>query len=47
MLALSAAFARLIGLLTLELNGHIVGGFEPADALYAAVVAQEADALGL
>jgi AcrR family transcriptional regulator len=47
MLALTAAFARLIGLLTLELNGHFVGGFEPADALYAALVAQEADALGL
>jgi AcrR family transcriptional regulator len=47
MLALTAAFAQLIGLLTLELNGHFVGGFEPADALYAALVAQEADTLGL
>ncbi|MFZ5847100.1 TetR/AcrR family transcriptional regulator [Nocardioides pakistanensis] len=47
MLALTAAFARLIGLLTLELNGHFVGGFDPADALYAALVEQEADALGL
>jgi AcrR family transcriptional regulator len=47
MFALTAAFARLIGLLTLELNGHFVGGFEPADALYAALVAQEADALDL
>ena len=47
MLALTAAFARLIGLLTLELNGHFVGGFEPADSLYATLVAQEADALGL
>lgn len=47
MLALTAAFARLIGLLTLELNGHFVGGFEPADALYAALAEREADALGL
>jgi Tetracyclin repressor-like, C-terminal domain len=47
MLVLTAAFAQLIGLLTLELNGHFVGGFEPADALYAALVAQQADALGL
>lgn len=47
MLALTAAFARLIGLLTLELNGHFVGGFEPADELYAALVAREAETLGL
>ena len=47
MLALTAAFARLVGLLTLELNGHFVGGFEPADALYGALVAQEADSLDL
>jgi hypothetical protein len=33
--------------LTLELNGHLVGGFEPADELYAALVTPEADALGL
>lgn len=47
MLALTAAFSRLIGLLTLELNGHFVGGFEPADALFTTLVNQEADALGL
>jgi len=47
MLALTAAFTRLIGVLTLELNGHFVGGFEPADALFAALVDREADALGL
>ncbi|WP_182524584.1 TetR/AcrR family transcriptional regulator [Nocardioides dongkuii] len=46
-LRLVGAFARLVGLLTLELNGHFVGGFEPADALYAALVEDEADALGL
>ncbi|MBA3781374.1 MAG: TetR/AcrR family transcriptional regulator [Nocardioides sp.] len=46
MLLLLGAFARVIGLLTLELNGHFVGGFEPADALFDALVAREADALG-
>jgi AcrR family transcriptional regulator len=47
MLALVAAFSRLVGLLTLELNGQFVGGFDPADDLFAALVEQEADALGL
>ena len=46
-LALVSAFARVVGALTLELNGHFVGGFEPADPLWAALVALEADALGL
>jgi len=46
-LALIAAFSRVVGLLTLELNGQFVGGFEPADDLFAALVEQEADALGL
>jgi AcrR family transcriptional regulator len=47
MLALVAAFSRMVGLLTLELNGQFVGGFEPADDLFAALVEREADALGL
>ncbi|WP_344146644.1 TetR/AcrR family transcriptional regulator [Nocardioides koreensis] len=47
MLALTAAFARVVGLLTLELNGHFVGGFEPADDLFDALVEREADLLGL
>lgn len=46
-LRLVGAFARLVGALTLELNGHFVGGFEPADALYAALLEDEADSLGL
>lgn len=46
-LAQVTAFAQIVGLLTLELNGHFVGGFEPADDLYAAVIEREADALGL
>ncbi len=47
MLALVAAFSRVIGLLTLELGGHFVGGFEPADDLFEALLLREADALGL
>lgn len=47
MLVVVGAFARVVGLLTLELNGHFVGGFEPADDLFATLVAREADALGL
>lgn len=41
------AFSQLVGLLTLELNGHLVGTFEPADDLFADLVAREALALGL
>jgi AcrR family transcriptional regulator len=46
-LALVAAFSRLVGALTLELNGQFVGGFEPADDLFATLVEREADALDL
>jgi AcrR family transcriptional regulator len=41
------AIAGLLGLLTLELGGHFVGGFEPADDLYAAYVDDVASRLGL
>lgn len=41
------ALAQLIGLLILEFGGHLVGGFEPADALYAHHVRVLADHLGL
>lgn len=44
---LTNAFAALIGLLTLELGGHLVGGFEPADDLYSAQVIEIANRLGL
>ncbi|QDP95143.1 TetR/AcrR family transcriptional regulator [Microlunatus elymi] len=47
MLALSAAFGQLIGIVSLELGGHFVGVFEPADDLFAAIVDREADHLGL
>lgn len=46
-LSIVEAFAHLVGALTLELNGHFVGAFEPADALFAALVDDTADALGL
>jgi AcrR family transcriptional regulator len=47
MLALVGALSRVVGLITLELNGQFVGGFDPADALFAALVEHEADLLGL
>lgn len=47
MLALVAAFGRVIGVVGLELGGHFVGVLEPADDLYAAVVEREAQQLGL
>lgn len=40
------AFAQLIGLITLELGGHLVGGFEPADDLYAHALREQADRIG-
>lgn len=44
---LAIAFAGLIGLLTLELGGHLVGGFEPADDLYASQAIETANRLRL
>ncbi|GAA3634195.1 TetR/AcrR family transcriptional regulator [Microlunatus ginsengisoli] len=41
------AIAGLIGLVTLELGGHFVGGFEPADDLYAAYLDDVAGSLSL
>ncbi|MEE1620976.1 TetR/AcrR family transcriptional regulator [Zafaria sp. J156] len=46
-LDLAAAFARMVGAVQLELNGHFVGTFEPADALFSRFAEREADALGL
>ncbi|WP_188726377.1 TetR/AcrR family transcriptional regulator [Pseudoclavibacter endophyticus] len=45
-LRLANALSALIGHLTLELNGHFVGTFEPADALYELRAAQLAGELG-
>lgn len=47
MILLAGTFARLIGALSLELGGHFVGTFDPADQLYAALAEREADTLGL
>lgn len=47
MVTLVGAFSRQIGALTLELNGHFVAGFEPADDLFRALVDADANALGL
>jgi hypothetical protein len=43
----TAAWAEIVGLVVLELGGHFVGGFEPADELFEAAVADQADRLGL
>lgn len=42
-----AALAQVIGMINLELGGHFVGGFEPADSLFAYTVERVADDLGL
>ena len=42
-----AGFAELVGLVTLQLGGHFVGAFEPADALVEESLADLADRLGL
>lgn len=47
MLAVAGSFARVIGLVNLELGGHFVGSFEPADHLYATLIDREAELLGL
>lgn len=41
------AWSEVIGLVVLELGGHFVGGFDPADALFDAAVRDQADRLGL
>ena len=47
MLRLAGAYAKVHGLVLLEVNGQFVGGFEPADLLFRAAVEDEADRLGL
>jgi len=46
-LALVGALGQVIGLVSLEINGQFVGGFEPADTLFTALVERTADALRL
>lgn len=47
LVVLLGAFAQVIGLLTLELGGHLIGSFEPADELFTALLEQEAGRAGL
>lgn len=47
MLAVTGAFARVIGLVGLELGGHFVGTFDPADQLFETLIDREAELLGL
>jgi AcrR family transcriptional regulator len=42
---LVGAFGQLVGMINLELGGHFVGGFEPADRVFEHAVARSADAL--
>jgi AcrR family transcriptional regulator len=41
------AWSQLIGMLSFELFGHLVGAFEPADELFAHTVEEMADFVGL
>ncbi|WP_134324249.1 TetR/AcrR family transcriptional regulator [Cumulibacter soli] len=45
--AVLAELAALTGLISLELGGHLVGTADPADALYAALIARQCGTLGL
>ena len=41
------ALGEVFGLLALELGGHLVGGFEPADSLFGHSLDELADRIGL
>ena len=45
--AVLAELAALVGLVTLELGGHLVGSADPADRLFAALLRRQVDTLGL
>lgn len=45
--AVLAELAQLVGLLSLELGGHLVGTADPADHLFAAAVDRQTRTLGL
>ena len=45
--AVIAELAALVGIVTLELGGHLVGSADPADRLYAAILERQVDTLGL
>lgn len=42
-----AALGEVFGLLALELGGHLVGGFEPADSLFGYGLTELADRIGM
>lgn len=45
--AVIAELAALVGMVTLELGGHLVGSADPADRLFAALLRRQVDTLGL
>lgn len=45
--AVIAELAALVGFVTLELGGHLVGSADPGDALFAALVQRQSRTLGL
>lgn len=45
--AVVAELGALVGIVTMELGGHLVGSAEPADHLFAALLARQVDTLGL
>lgn len=45
--AVLAELAALVGIVTLELGGHLVGSADPADRLFAALLSRQVDTLGL
>lgn len=45
--AVLGELATLVGMISLELAGHFVGTADPADELFAAVVARQMHSLGL
>ena len=42
-----AELAALVGIVTLELGGHLVGSADPADGIFAALLDRQVDTLGL
>ena len=45
--AVIAELAALVGIVTLELGGHLVGSADPADHLFAALLERQVDTLGI
>ena len=45
--AVVAELAALVGIITLEMGGHLVGSADPADRLFAALLDRQVDTLGL